>query len=187
MSFLKLPNREDLSGEPRDIFDDTVERWGYVPNISRAYMLNTDVMKAEDVWCKGVMYQGLLPRALKEAIATTVSAVNDCNYCASSHAHAYTLAGGDEATAKSCKMLDFSNFNEREKAALNFTRKAARDAKTIQQEDIDQLLEHYSQAEIVEISAVIQQFMGYNWFVTILGLELEEGNTMKHVALNAKG
>ena len=94
MSYINLPNREDLEGRTLEIFDETVDRWGYIPNISRAYLLAPEIMEAEDTWTRGVMYNGFLPRKLKEAIATTVSSTNDCNYCASSHAHAYTIAGG---------------------------------------------------------------------------------------------
>ena len=181
MSYIKLPEKEDLTGRPLEVYEDTLKRWGYMPNISRAYVLAPEIMEAEDVWSKGVMYKGFLPRRLKEAIATVVSSTNKCNYCASSHALAYTIAGGDSEDAKACKLLHFDNFDDRERAALEFTYKATSDAKSITQKDIDILREHYSDPEIVEISVVIQQFMGYNWFVTILGLELEEANTMGDV------
>jgi uncharacterized peroxidase-related enzyme len=181
MSYIQLPGPDDVKGEVKEVFDDTVNRWGYMPNISRAYCLAPEVMKAEDVWSKGVMYKGFLPRSLKEAIATAVSATNTCNYCASSHAHAYTIAGGDAEHGKACKLLDFSGFEEKERVVLEFTQKATRDAKSIKKEDIEKLQQFYSDGEIVEISAVIQQFMGYNWFVTILGLEIEDSNPMRSV------
>lgn len=187
MSYLKLPTKEDLAGKARELYEDTENRWGYVPNISRAYALAPKVMVAEDVWSKGVMYEGFLPRKLKEAIATTVSATNNCNYCASSHAHAFTIAGGSDEDGKACKLLDFSPFDEKEQAALKFTKKAVIDAKSIKKEDIENLKKYYSPGEIVEIAVVIQQFMGYNWFVTILGLELEEANKMKNIPLNEIG
>ena len=61
---------------------------------------------------------------------------------------------------------------------MKFTQKTVKDPKSISQEDINQLKEYYSEGEIVEIVTVIQQFMGYNWFVTILGLKLEPQNPM---------
>jgi len=157
----------------------------YLPLPTKAYALAPKIMVAEDVWSKGVMYEGFLPRALKEAVATTVSAVNQCNYCASSHAHAYTLAGGGADAARACKLLEFSAFAPREQAALRFTQRAARDPKSITRADIDALREHFTPGEIVEIAVVIQQFMGYNWFVTLLGLELEAPNAMKDAPLAA--
>lgn len=185
MSYLPLPTKADLSGPALELYEDTERRWGYVPNISKAYALAPKIMVAEDVWSKGVMYEGFLPRPLKEAIATTVSVVNQCNYCASSHAHAYTLAGGEADDARACKRLDFAAFGPREQTALRFTQRAARDPKAIGQADIDALREHFTPGEIVEIAVVIQQFMGYNWFVTLLGLELEALNSMRDVPLAA--
>lgn len=185
MSYLPLPTKSDLSGPALELYEDTERRWGYVPNISKAYALAPKIMVAEDVWSKGVMYEGFLPRPLKEAIATTVSVVNQCNYCASSHAHAYTLAGGEADDARACKRLDFAVFGPREQAALRFTQCAAHDPNSIGQADIDALREHFTPGEIVEIAVVIQQFMGYNWFVTLLGLELEAPNSMKDVPLAA--
>ena len=181
MSFIPLSDKLSVSGKIRELFEDAEKRWGYAPNIVRAYALAPEVMIAEDVWSKGVMYKGFLPRRLKEAVATVVSATNNCNYCASSHAHAYTLAGGETDEAVACKLVNLDEFNERERAALEFARKATKDCKSITQSDIDQLKKHYSVSEIVEIATVIQQFIGYNWFVTILGLQLEEQNPMKHI------
>ena len=178
MSYLNLPAKNDLQGVARELLEDAENRWGYSSNIVRAYALAPKVMVAEDVWSKGVMYDGFLPRELKEAIATVVSTTNDCYYCANSHAHALVLAGGNTKDAIACKQVDLSEFEEKERAALEFTRKAVKDPKAIQQDDIDKLKEYYSEGEIVEISTVIQQFMGYNWFVTILGLKLEVENPM---------
>jgi len=180
MSYLNLPTKNDLHGTARDLLVDAENRWGYTPNIVRAYALAPKVMVAEDVWSKGVMYDGFLPRELKEAIATVVSTTNDCSYCANSHAHAMTLAGGDTNDAIACKQVNLSEFKEKDRVALEFTQRAVKDPKSIQQEDIDALKEYYSEGEIVEISTVIQQFMGYNWFVTILGLKLEVENPMSN-------
>ena len=186
MSYIKLPDKNNLNGEARKIWEDAEKRWGYIPNIQRTYALAPEVMKAEDRWSKGVMYKGYLPRKLKEAIATVVSAVNNCNYCASSHAVAITIAGGVETEAIACKMLDFSKWNEKDRAALEFAKKATINAGSITRTDIERLQKIYTDGEIVEIATVIQQFMGYNWFVTIFGLELEETNFMKDIPLSKK-
>ncbi len=179
MSYLKLPELKDLQGEVRELAEDAVNRWSYFPNIERAYALAPEVMKAEDVWSKGVMYHGFLPRSLKEAIATVVSSTNECQYCASIHAYANTITGTDTEKATSCSHFDFSKYSSREQLALEFTRKATSDPKSIIKEDIERLKQEYNEGEIVEICAVIQQFMGYNWFVTILGLQVEKENPIK--------
>jgi len=179
MSYLKLPELDKMKGEVREIAENAVERWGYLPNLVKAYALAPEVIKAEDVWSKGIMYNGLLERELKEAIATVVSSTNKCNYCASSHAHAGTIAGDSKESTLACMNLSFSGFDDRKITALEFAQKATADPKSITKYDIDNLKPYYHSGEIVELVAVIQQFMGYNWFVTILGLELEPENPIR--------
>lgn len=176
MSYLSLPTEDDLDEQSARMIREAVDRWGYAPNIVRAYALAPEVLAAEDVWSHGVMKKGFLPRRLKEAIATVVSRTNQCRYCATSHSYAYKIAGGDESDAAAILNQGDAALPEAERSALHFAEKATRDCFSIGREDIRELQNHYSDGEIVEICAVIQQFMGYNWFVTMLGLELEDGN-----------
>jgi uncharacterized peroxidase-related enzyme len=119
---------------------------------------------------------GFLPRRLKEAIATVVSRTNTCRYCATAHSLAYKIAGGEEADAAALLNEGDAPLPESERAALRFAEKATRDCKSIRKADIEALQQYYTDGEIVEICTVIQQFMGYNWFVTMLGLEVEPEN-----------
>jgi uncharacterized peroxidase-related enzyme len=176
MSHLRLPNEDDLDEPSARLVREAVGRWGFAPNIVRAYALAPEVLAAEDVWSHGVMKKGFLPRRLKEAVATVVSRTNQCRYCATAHSYAYQLAGGDEDDAATILNQGDADLPEAERVALQFARKAADDCHAIGKEDIETLREHYSDGEIVEICAVIQQFMGYNWFVTMLGLEVEQQN-----------
>lgn len=176
MSYLQLPTEETVDEQSANLIREAVDRWGFAPNIVRAYALAPEVLKAEDVWSHGVMKKGFLPRRLKEAIATVVSRANSCRYCATAHSFAYSIAGGEEADAASILNEGWAALPEAEKAALAFAKKATENCHAITREDIDGLKQHYSAGEIVEICAVIQQFMGYNWFVTMLGLEVEEEN-----------
>lgn len=176
MSYLKLPTEEQLEHRSARLVREAVERWGYAPNIVRAYALAPEVLAAEDTWSHGVMKKGFLPRMLKEAIATVVSRANQCRYCATSHSYAYQIAGGEKSEAVAILNEGDAELPKAERAALHFAEKATRDCHAIGREDIRELQDHYSDGEIVEICAVIQQFMGYNWFVIMLGLELEEGN-----------
>jgi uncharacterized peroxidase-related enzyme len=176
MSYLQLPTEETVEENSARLLREAVDRWGFAPNIVRAYALAPEVLAAEDVWSHGVMKKGFLPRRLKEAIATVVSRANQCRYCATAHSYGYKLAGGEEADAASILNAGDADVPEAERAALRFAQKATENCHSITQDDIAELKRHYSDGEIVEICAVIQQFMGYNWFVTMLGLEVEEEN-----------
>ena len=180
MAFLPLPDERTADARARATLQAAKERWGYLPNIVRALALRPELLVAEDAWSRALMYSGLLPRALKEAVATTVSVVNQCDYCATSHAYAAARAGAPEA-ARACARLDFRSLPERDRAALDFTRKAASDMRSIRQPDVDALRAHFSPEEIAELAAVIGSFMMYNTFVTVLGLELEAPHEGRHL------
>ncbi|HEV8360361.1 MAG TPA: peroxidase-related enzyme [Candidatus Thermoplasmatota archaeon] len=169
-----LPLLPPPAGTPAaEVLRETEARWGYAPNIVRALAMRPELLQAEDAWSKALMYSGLLPRTLKEAVATTVSVVNKCDYCATSHAYAGQRAGQGPEVAQACARLRFDGLPERDRAALEFARKAASDMNAITQRDVDALRAHFSPQEIVELAAVIGSFMLYNTFVTALGLELE--------------
>ena len=176
MSYLRLPTQDELDEHSAHLVGEAVDRWGFAPNIVRAYALAPEVLAAEDVWSHGVMKKGFLPRRLKEAIATVVSRTNQCRYCATAHSYAYKVAGGEETDAASILNEGDASVPEAERVALRFAGKAAENCHAIAKDDIDGLRKYYRDGEIVEICAVIQQFMGYNWFVTMLGLEVEPEN-----------
>jgi uncharacterized peroxidase-related enzyme len=176
MSYLTLPTEDTVDAQSAQLLRESVGRWGYAPNIVRAYALAPEVLAAEDVWSHGVMKKGFLPRRLKEAVATVVSRTNQCRYCAISHSYAYAIAGGAETEAAAILNEGDADLPDAERAALQFARKATEDCHNISRDDIEALKQYYSDGEIVEICAVIQQFMGYNWFVTLLGLEVEDKN-----------
>ncbi|MHB8632771.1 MAG: carboxymuconolactone decarboxylase family protein [Thermoplasmatota archaeon] len=173
MAYLPLANASTTFGHPREVLADATRRWGFEPNIMRALALRPEIMVAEDAWSKAVMYGGLLPRRLKEAVATTVSAVNRTEYCVASHAHQANLVGVPAPQVAACRTLTFEGFPPAERAALQFARKAAGDMRAMGPSDVAALRAFYSPAEIVELAAVVASFMMYNTFVTVLGLELE--------------
>lgn len=177
MSFFPLADAATSKGMAKQVLEETEKRWGYVPNIVCALALRPELLEAEDRWSKALMYSGVLPRVLKEAVATTVSVVNRCDYCATSHAFAAQLAGGDVREA--CASLNFSAMPEKDRTVLEFAKKAATDMNSITQKDVDRVRKFLSPAEFAELAAVIGSFMMYNTFVTLLGLKLEPKNPVR--------
>ena len=173
MARIKLWDGESLDPTSNKILQETIKRWDKAPNIVRALALNKDVLIGEDYWTEYLMKKGKLTRKFKEAIATTVSATNKCLYCTSAHAWAMELTGTSSENTEACILLNFDGFEPKERIALNFVRKATINSKSITNDDVDKLKEYYSDGEIVEISAVIMAYMGYNTFVEILDLGVD--------------
>ena len=174
MARVKLWDGEKIDPKSDKILEETIERWDKAPNIVRALVLNKDVLIGEDLWTEYLMKRGKLTRKFKEAIATAVSATNKCLYCASAHAWAMEYTGTSTENTEACTLLTFDGFEPKERVALEFARKATTNSKSITDGDVDKLKEFYSDSEIVEISAVIMAYMGYNTFVEMLGLEVDD-------------
>jgi len=172
MAFLPLPDAASARGPTRDLLDATRARWGFTPNIVRALALRPDLAEAEDAWSRALMREGKLPRVLKEAVATAVSVANRCDYCATSHAYAARREGG-AGFIDACSRLDFHTLPLRERAALDFAVKAARDMRSVTERDVAAVRAHFTDEELIELVLVVGSFMMYNTFVTALGLEIE--------------
>jgi uncharacterized peroxidase-related enzyme len=173
MAFIELPTGKTATGRTRELVLDAEKRWGFTPTIIRALALRPEVMDAEYVWTKALMWTGTLPRVLKEKVATAVSAANDCDYCSSMHALQIDANGAGAGESAACQRLDFANEPPEARAALAFAVKAARDMHSIKKSDVDALAKFYTPPQIVELSLVIGSFMMYNTFVTVLGFPME--------------
>lgn len=176
MAYLPLAGTKTAIGRAREVLEQTEKKWGYVPNIVRALALRPEILDAEDHWTQALMHSGTLPRDLKEAVATAVSAVNSCDYCATSHAHQASVHGVSEKNVAACRLLDFRAFDARSRAALDFARKAATDMRQVRKSDVDALRKYFRPDQIVELTLVVASFAMYNTFVTVLGIELENGD-----------
>lgn len=180
MAFIDLPDPDPDSTDGDDVakvFAAAEAKWGYVPEIVRAFAHRPPILEAEDDWTNALMHDGVLERSLKELVATTVSAVNECVYCEYSHAYQAATHGATPTALAACRVPDgaLRDLTPTEEAAISFTRTAAADMHQVGQADIDALREHYTDEEIVELVLVIASFQLYNTFVTLLGLEPEDG------------
>lgn len=181
MAYLDLA--VDYSSETAQLLEATEQKWGYIPDIVQAFALHPPMLEAEDHWTTTLMHEGLLDRGLKEAVATTVSSVNECAYCATSHAYQALQHGVTRETVQACRSLDFTQWegSPADEAAIAFARKAAGDIHSVDKTDIDGLQEHFSPTEIVELVLVVASYELYNTFATVLGLDVE-APLLEHLA-----
>lgn len=175
MAHLDLVDPASADDHVRPILEETEAKWGYLPEIVRALALHPPALDAEAGWTDAIMHEGVLDRRLKELVATTVSAVNDCEYCAVSHGYQAAEHGASADAIRACRdpTLGFEGLTDAEAAAVAFARTAAADIHAIDAEDVAGLAERFSRQEVVELVLVVASFQLYNTFVELLGLELE--------------
>ena len=100
ISYLPLPDREDVPEGVARLWDKSQEAFGFVPNVFRAQAVNGDQFLA---WWGYfnllVNKEGHLSNADRELLAVVVSSVNRCTYCEISHGAALRTFSDDAVTA----------------------------------------------------------------------------------------
>ena len=81
MSWIKVIQEGEASGELKELYERMMEPWGGVDNILKIHSLNPPSLRAHFEFYKTLM-QGRsgLSRIQREMIAVVVSAANHCHY-----------------------------------------------------------------------------------------------------------
>lgn len=157
------------------IFKEIEGAFGRVPNLFSTYAHHPPLLQANWNKVKAVMMEGSLPRKAKETIAVLVSMDNSCSYCVAAHTGALCAIGvTDEELAAIEKNLDKADFSAKEKALINFARKANRDPMRIPDEEFADLRRTgATDAEIVEALGVMELFTSFNKFLDSLEVDID--------------
>jgi uncharacterized peroxidase-related enzyme len=114
-----------------------------------------------------------LERKLYELIYLRVSLINGCRYCVQHHVVSSRRVGLTAEDWDALKAGDYSRYNDKEKAALDYAEKLTRSPHDITDADFAGLKEHFTDPEIVDIHLLTGLANLTNRFTDPLGLELE--------------
>ena len=165
----------DLSnpGDAADVLAGVKQKLGSVPNIFATMAQSPAVLQAYLAF-GGALESASLSAKLREQIALTVAGVNACDYCASAHTFIAKSLGvsADEAAQN----LSGRAADPKTAAILEFAGEAVRNRATFADNAsaIDRLRDAgVSDAEIVEIVAVIAINIFTNYFNHLAGTEVD--------------
>lgn len=137
-------------------FDESRGLWerGRPPvEMIQAMSLRPEILRAFAGFGECVYPGGLLERRVKELVIITASKTNDCQFCTDSHCDLVDIAGivADPLTA-----IDHpASLAPRERLAIEYTRAAMVDSNRIPEPLGQQLAEHFSDPELVELTFLI--------------------------------
>ena len=81
MAWIKVIDEEEAEGNLKETYEKFTAPWGGVDNILKIHSLNPKTLDGHYEFYKAVMTGSRdLPKAKREMIATTVSALNHCVY-----------------------------------------------------------------------------------------------------------
>ena len=174
MANLDPLRREDLP-ELEDLFGHYDETLSFVPNSLYTMARRPEILRAFSDLITKIWRTGTLPIELKPLLAVVSSQAAGCRYC---QAHEAVDArergvGADKIAA----VWEFENsplFTEAERAALRLARDASLQPNLATAEHFDDLREHFTEGEIVEIVAVVSLFGFLNRWNDTMATDLEE-------------
>ncbi|MCW8858170.1 MAG: peroxidase-related enzyme [Deltaproteobacteria bacterium] len=158
----------------QELFTEINAAFGRIPNLFKTYAHHPPLLEANWHKVKRVMMEGVLPRKVKESIAVLVSLDNSCSYCIAAHEGALQSIGVSPEEIKLIETdLEKADFTQKEKALINFARKANSAALQVSDEEIGAArTAGATDAELVEALGVMELFTSFNKFLDTLQVEL---------------
>ena len=152
------------------------ETLGFCPNSVLTMQKNPALAKAFINLNMAVMENhGSLTSEFKRLIAFVSSNTTGCRYC-----QAHTIRAAERYGASKERLENIWNFEEsdcfsdQEKVALKFTREASKVPVATTKELEEELKQHWSENDIIEIMSVIAFFGYLNRWNDVMGTSLEE-------------
>jgi uncharacterized peroxidase-related enzyme len=182
MSRISVMGRDDLPEALRPLWD-RMKGYGAFENQAGVMAHRASILK--NVWTLLVELsdEAVLPKRYLELCLVTVSLINRCSYCVSHHAPKLAVQGISEAGAE--RLLDYANHPELDDVdklvveyAIAVTNQWNRTGDSI----FSRLKEHFTEAQIVEMTWRIALCGAFNRFNDILQLDIEPGVTVREAA-----
>ena len=173
ISFLPVPDRDDVPEGVSRLWDKSQEAFGFVPNVFRAQAVNGEQFQA---WWNYfnllVNKEGHLSNADRELLAVVVSSVNRCDYCAVSHGAALRTFTSDAVTADLVAVnWRQAGLGVREEAMAAYAERLTLHPADVVESDLQPLRDvGLDDHEIVELVQVVGMFNLTNRVSTALGL-----------------
>jgi uncharacterized peroxidase-related enzyme len=169
MARIALIDPEAASPEVREIYDTTLR--GKPGNVQKAMAHRSEMLKNFLNFYGSVGRS--LDRKLYELIYLRVSFINGCRYCAQHHVASSKRAGLTAEDWAALKGGNYSRYDAKEQAALMYVERLTRAPREITDTDFNELKQHFSDPEIVDIHMLAGLANLTNRFTDPLGLELE--------------
>ncbi len=141
--------------ELRPVFDQLRETRGQVPGMYRLLAHQPAVLAAHRAYFHAALDAGVLPRAFKEKIAYKTARLCGSAYSSASHRRYALKHGVSEDELEAIDKSDYGSLEPREQAALTFAESMIQHDGAVPDDLCEKLRSHVSDAEFVEIVALI--------------------------------
>lgn len=165
---IPMLEREQVTDEVGALYDKLLTDRGVVPYMFKTVARVPGLALGFAALLKPLLGEGNLPAWYKELIATRTASLNDCEYCVSSHRYLAGLKGASPAQVAAVDSYESGPFSEKEKAGFRYTDILHRSAHAVDDAAYAALKQHFSDEEIIELTAVAGAFEFFPRFVSAL-------------------
>lgn len=175
----EIVNDGDVTSEIDDTFVKIKKALNapFTPNFFRVWAVAPESLKG--IWpvMNHILTRGLLSRRLKEMIFVAISSLKGCHYCEAAH-HAFCLSIGvtPEQIDNLIKNYTVDTDDAKEKAAVDFAVRLAKDSHSSTEQDFKSLKElGFDDEEIMEIIAMSGMGVFYNHLANATKIKIDDG------------
>jgi uncharacterized peroxidase-related enzyme len=157
----------------KGLFEDFLRERGAVPNMFRTLAHDPELLRTWFAMFRATLREGAVPTRVKEMVAVRVSKLNSCTYCLGSHTGLARRFGVTDPQLAA--LLDEGppgDFAPAERAALSYAEELTRHPQGVREATFEELRKHWSERQVVELTAVIGLFNSFNRFNNALQVDL---------------
>ena len=167
-SRLPLLDRSDVSPESAPIFDEFIARRGVVPNMFRVWAHSPALLKQVAPLSWVLLDEGALNGRYKELISIYVSRLEHCEYGVKAHQVQALRKGASPAEVEALGSPEQGPFSEGEKMGFVYAERICRGAEAVDDEFFEALRQHFTEPQIVELTATVTAIIFLTRFITTL-------------------
>jgi uncharacterized peroxidase-related enzyme len=172
LTWLRVPEESELPAEVLELWQPSLERLGFVPNVLRLYALRPSHLLAWNAhYDEAMKGESGLTKAEREMIAVVVSVTNACAYCIAAHSAALRKLTRDPALADQVAADHAqADIPERMQRALDYAVKLTRTPERMTEADVLLLRDAgWSDEDVLDIAEVTGIFNFSNRLASGLG------------------
>lgn len=174
MPRIPTPPLASLPPDLATVVADAESYMGFVANDGLTMSYKPDILRAAGPFMHAIYRADKVSFELKRLIAMMSSWAAGCQYCVAHTAHGAARLGVAEAKIAALHEFEANDsYSPAERAALRVARSAGQTPNAVTDGEFDELKQHFSTEQIVEIVAVISLFGFLNRWNTTLATELE--------------
>lgn len=171
--FVQTPGEAGATGEVAAYLERQRQAWGFVPNYAACFTTRPDVAQAWDGLVGAV--RGGMDRRRYELVTIAAARARRSTYCTAAHSTFLRDACEDEATLRA--LADDpagTTLDETDRAVYAFATKVARDAASVEQEDVDTLRAvGLSDADVADVVMAVAARLFFTTVLDGLGARLD--------------